>query len=103
MPSDLEQLVEMGFDPERAKIAVSKTGGLQGALEWLEVNQDKSLDEIQSATTQTNDEEGSCLTTPEKKLEVYYAITWPTSSESTEEITPIGQEEDKSANFAEVT
>jgi hypothetical protein len=27
MASDLEQLIEMGFDPERAQMAVSKTGG----------------------------------------------------------------------------
>jgi hypothetical protein len=29
MPSDLDQLVEMGFDPERAKLAVAKTGGCE--------------------------------------------------------------------------
>lgn len=27
MASDLEQLIEMGFDKERAQLAVSKTGG----------------------------------------------------------------------------
>jgi hypothetical protein len=26
-PSDLDQLVEMGFDPEKSKMAVKKTGG----------------------------------------------------------------------------
>jgi uncharacterized UBP type Zn finger protein len=29
MASDLEQLIEMGFDKERAQIAVTKTGGCQ--------------------------------------------------------------------------
>ncbi|OAX83166.1 hypothetical protein ACJ72_02474 [Emergomyces africanus] len=54
MPSDLEQLIEMGFDAERAQLAVSKTGGLQGALEWLETNQDKSLDEIKASVSTTS-------------------------------------------------
>jgi hypothetical protein len=27
MPSDRDQLVEMGFDPEKVDIAVQKTGG----------------------------------------------------------------------------
>ncbi|GAO18886.1 hypothetical protein UVI_02046020 [Ustilaginoidea virens] len=49
MPSDLETLAEMGFEKARAEIAVKKSGGLQGALQWLEDNQDKSLDEIQEA------------------------------------------------------
>ncbi|KAF5127036.1 UBX domain-containing protein 1 [Metarhizium anisopliae] len=48
MPSDLEALTEMGFDKTRAEIAIKKSGGLQGALQWLEDNQDKSLDEIQT-------------------------------------------------------
>ncbi|KAK2786458.1 hypothetical protein FQN52_001148 [Onygenales sp. PD_12] len=51
MASDLEQLIEMGFDPDRAKIAVNKTGGLLPAIEWLDANSDKSLDEIQATTT----------------------------------------------------
>ena len=70
-PSDLEQLLEMGFEKERAEIAVKKSGGrtffhlpavqssksnlytytVQGALEWLETNQDKSMDEIKNPET----------------------------------------------------
>ncbi|KAG5973263.1 hypothetical protein E4U58_005486 [Claviceps cyperi] len=49
MPSDLESLTEMGFDKARADIALKKSGDLQGALQWLEDNQDKSLDDIQAA------------------------------------------------------
>ena len=70
--SDLEQLLEMGFEKERAEIAVKKTGGrtlllshsislsntnpftVQGALEWLEANQDKSLEEITNPETDAN-------------------------------------------------
>ena len=29
MPSDLDQLLEMGFESERAKIAVAKSGGCE--------------------------------------------------------------------------
>ncbi|KAE9377708.1 hypothetical protein N431DRAFT_328730 [Stipitochalara longipes BDJ] len=47
--SDLEVLIEMGFEKARAEIAVKKTGGLQGALQWLEDNQDKPLEEITSS------------------------------------------------------
>ncbi|KAJ5653363.1 hypothetical protein N7490_000366 [Penicillium lividum] len=62
MASDLDQLIEMGFDKERSELAVSKTGGLQGALEWLETNQDKSLEEIKAAQSQeAEDEEGPAL------------------------------------------
>ncbi|KAL8930269.1 MAG: hypothetical protein Q9208_000886 [Pyrenodesmia sp. 3 TL-2023] len=46
MPSDLDTLLDMGFDKPKAVLAVKKTGGLQGALEWLESNQDKSYEEI---------------------------------------------------------
>ncbi|KAL6922182.1 hypothetical protein FSHL1_006149 [Fusarium sambucinum] len=49
MPSDLDTLLDMGFDKERSEIAVKKTGGLQGALQWLEDNQDKPIDEIKAA------------------------------------------------------
>jgi UBX domain-containing protein 1/4 len=70
-PSDLNVLLDMGFERERAELAVKKSGGretphsryiallsspsntytraaVQGALEWLEAHQDKSLDEIKA-------------------------------------------------------
>lgn len=57
-PSDLNLLIEMGFDQSRAELAVKKTGGLQGALEWLEANQDKPLEELQAgASAAAADEE----------------------------------------------
>lgn len=34
-PSDLQQLVEMGFDKERAELAVKKSGGCRYNLETL--------------------------------------------------------------------
>ncbi|KAF4994789.1 hypothetical protein FDECE_12994 [Fusarium decemcellulare] len=57
MPSDLDTLLDMGFDKERAEIAVKKSGGLQGALQWLEDNQDKPLDEIKAAAASKEDDE----------------------------------------------
>ncbi|ESZ97579.1 hypothetical protein SBOR_2036 [Sclerotinia borealis F-4128] len=48
-PSDLQQLIEMGFDKERAEIAVKKTGGLNGALQWLEDNQDKEIEGLRAS------------------------------------------------------
>ena len=56
MPSDLEQLVDMGFDPERSALAVKQTGGLQGAIDWLEKNQEKSIEEIKAAEAESSDQ-----------------------------------------------
>jgi len=52
--TDLDVLLDMGFDQERASIAVKKSGGLQGALQWLEDNQDKSLEDINASSTSEN-------------------------------------------------
>lgn len=54
-PTDLEQLLEMGFEEERAQLAVQRTSGLQGALEWLEKNQEKSIEDIKAAPTEDQD------------------------------------------------
>ncbi|KAJ5081564.1 hypothetical protein NUU61_009828 [Penicillium alfredii] len=112
MASDLDQLIEMGFDKERAQIAVSKTGGLQGALEWLETNQDKSLDEIKvEQSQQAEGEEGPPLQPGEqarslvcndcgKKFRSQAQAEFHASksqhvdfSESTEEIAPLTEEQ----------
>ncbi|KAK2859885.1 hypothetical protein FQN49_004615 [Arthroderma sp. PD_2] len=119
MPSDLELLADMGFDPERAKLAVSNTGGLQGALEWLETNQDKSLEEIKEAAAQKQTEQaGESDEPPELKpgevaqslvcnecgkrfrsqaqAEFHASKTEHVDfSESTEEIAPLTEEEKK--------
>lgn len=57
MASDLETLLEMGFEKPRAELAVKKSGGLQGALEWLEKNQDTPLEELQAP--EDNDDEAT--------------------------------------------
>ncbi|KAK0635900.1 hypothetical protein B0T17DRAFT_517621 [Bombardia bombarda] len=47
--TDLQVLLEMGFEQARAELAIKKTGGLQGALNWLEETQDTPLEELQKA------------------------------------------------------
>ncbi|KAL3487100.1 hypothetical protein BJX62DRAFT_11173 [Aspergillus germanicus] len=113
--SDLDQLIEMGFDKERAEIAVKKSGGLQGALEWLEENQDKSIDEVKAAGAEIvgEEEEGPALKPGEearslvcnecgKKFRSQAQAEFHASktehvdfSESREEIAPLTEEEKK--------
>ncbi|KAK2813150.1 hypothetical protein FQN50_000827 [Emmonsiellopsis sp. PD_5] len=122
MPSDLEQLIEMGFEPDRAKIAVNKTGGLLPAIEWLDANSDKSLDEIQATTTQpaTDDTDEPPALQPgevprslvcgdcgkkfrsQGQAEFHASKTEHVNfSESTEEIAPLTEEE-KAARLAQL-
>lgn len=46
--SDLDALLEMGFEKARAELAIKKSGGLQGALEWLEKNQDTPIEDLEA-------------------------------------------------------
>ncbi|GLA45746.1 hypothetical protein AnigIFM63604_006701 [Aspergillus niger] len=107
--SDLDQLIEMGFDKERSEIAVKKGNGIQGALEWLEENQDKSLEEIQEAESEEGPalqpgEEARSLVCNEcgKKFRSHAQAEFHASksqhvdfSESTEEIAPLTEEQKK--------
>ncbi|KAH8169298.1 UBX domain-containing protein [Sarocladium implicatum] len=121
MPSDLDQLIDMGFDKSRAELAVKKSGGLQGALQWLEDNQDKSLEDIQAAeASKAADEEDEDETKAQiNELETGQARSLVCNdcgkrfrnqdlasfhasktdhtdfSESTEEIAPLTEEEKK--------
>ncbi|OIW23464.1 hypothetical protein CONLIGDRAFT_649498 [Coniochaeta ligniaria NRRL 30616] len=127
--SDLELLLEMGFEKARAELAVKKTGGLQGALTWLEENQDKPLDELQAqaskpaaAAEDDDDDEGApkipavdgenakSLVCNEcgkrfknEALASYHASKTEHTdfSESTEEIAPL-TEEQKAAKLEEL-
>ncbi|KAL4978079.1 hypothetical protein BDW66DRAFT_149511 [Aspergillus desertorum] len=105
----------MGFDRERAELAVKKSGGLQGALEWLEQNQDKSLEEIKSTSAGADGEdEGAPALKPGeeaqslvcnecgKKFRSHAQAEFHASktqhvdfSESTEEIAPLTEGEKK--------
>lgn len=115
MASDLDQLVDMGFPRDRAELAVKATGGLQGAIDWLEKMQDKTVDEIkqeQSAAASTSDdapalkegEEPRSLVCEDcgRKLrstlqaEAHAEKTGHSNfAESTEEIAPLTEEEKK--------
>ncbi|KAI1421094.1 ubiquitin-related domain-containing protein [Xylaria sp. FL1777] len=44
--SVLDQLLEMGFDKQRAELAVKRSDGLPDAMDWLEKNQDTELEEL---------------------------------------------------------
>lgn len=46
MAGDLDQLVDMGFDREKSQMALQKGGNLQGAVDWLDKNAEKSVDDL---------------------------------------------------------
>ncbi|CAA9964325.1 hypothetical protein CFE70_007014 [Pyrenophora teres f. teres 0-1] len=115
--SDLDTLIDMGFPRERAELAVKATGGLQPAIDWLETNQDKTIDEIkqQQAGAAADDaseeppalkpgEEAKSLVCDEcgKKFRSVNQAQFHGEktgheqfSESTEEIAPLTEEEKK--------
>jgi hypothetical protein len=112
MASDLEQLIDMGFPKDRAELAVKATGGLQGAIDWLEKNQDKSVDDIKAAQADAATEPPALKPGEEAKslvcddcnkkfrsvaqAEFHGSKTGHENfSESTEEIAPLTEEEKK--------
>jgi DNA repair exonuclease SbcCD ATPase subunit len=46
--SDLNNLVDMGFDKEKATLALKKSGNLTSAIDWLDKNAEKSLSDLQA-------------------------------------------------------
>ncbi|OCL10817.1 hypothetical protein AOQ84DRAFT_336866 [Glonium stellatum] len=114
--SDLDQLIDMGFERERAEMAVKKTGGLQDAIDWLDKNQEKSLEQIkeEDATVEPDalkpGEEARSLVCDDcgkrfrstAQAEFHASKTQHENfSESTEEIKPLTEEERK-AKLAEL-
>ncbi|KAL8938100.1 MAG: hypothetical protein Q9216_004073 [Gyalolechia sp. 2 TL-2023] len=64
MASDIDTLLEMGFDKPKAELAIKKSGGLQGALEWLEVNQNRSYEEIIATSVPNVDDDPNAEPAP---------------------------------------
>ncbi|KAF2127085.1 hypothetical protein P153DRAFT_377386 [Dothidotthia symphoricarpi CBS 119687] len=112
MSSDLDTLVDMGFPRDRAELAVKATGGLQGAIDWLEKHQDQSIEEITAATAAAAEEpealkpgeEAKSLVCEEcgKKFRSVAQAEFHGNktghenfAESTEEIAPLTEEEKK--------
>jgi DNA repair exonuclease SbcCD ATPase subunit len=46
MSTDLSNLVDMGFDQEKAALALKKSGNLTAAIDWLDKNADKSIADL---------------------------------------------------------
>lgn len=102
----------MGFDPERAALALKASGNLQGALDWIEKNQDRPLDEIKAEQASTAEEPPALQPGEEAKslvcedcgkkfrsvaqAEFHGSKTGHENfAESTEEIAPLTEEEKK--------
>ncbi|KAK4162657.1 ubiquitin-related domain-containing protein [Cladorrhinum sp. PSN259] len=116
MAGDLDQLLEMGFEKGYAELAVKKTGNLAQAIDWLEANSSKPLEDLQAAAADDEDEEERALNITGgeqlakslvckdcgKKFRTHDAATYHATKtehtdfeESTEEIAPLTEEEKK--------
>ncbi|KAI0536321.1 ubiquitin-related domain-containing protein [Xylaria digitata] len=107
--STLDQLLEMGFDKQRAELAVKRSDGLPDAMDWLEKNQDNELEELlaeeeagPSVAKVDGDAVAMSLVCNEcnKKFRSQREAEFHANksghsdfSESTEEITPLTEEE----------
>ncbi|KIW63527.1 hypothetical protein, variant [Phialophora macrospora] len=115
--TDLDQLLMMGFDKERSEMALKSSGNLADAIDWLDANSSKSIEEIKTekesaaqAKAAQEAEEAKSLVCNEcgKKFrgttqaEFHASKSGHTDfAESTEEITPLTEEE-KAAKLAEL-
>nr|POE82354.1 uncharacterized protein c17c9.11c [Quercus suber] len=112
MASDLDQLVDMGFDRQRAQMGLDKGGNLPGAIDWLEANADKSIEDIQQeAAAAAGDAADAAAGTKamsmicndcQRKFRNMAAAQFHAEksghddfAESTEEIAPLTEEEKK--------
>lgn len=108
---DLQSLLEMGFEKERAEIAAKQPGNIEAALSWLEKNQDTPLEELQELESDRISTEAiaggqvaQSLVCKDcgKKFRTTAAAEFHASKsehtnfeESTEEIKPLTEEEKK--------
>ncbi|KAK0263253.1 hypothetical protein LTS16_019137 [Friedmanniomyces endolithicus] len=50
MSTDLDQLVDMGFDREKSEMALKKSGNLPSAIDWLDKNSEKTMEDLNEET-----------------------------------------------------
>ena len=116
-PSDLDQLVDMGFEKEKASIAVKRTGGLAEAIDWLDKNADTSVEELKkedadkaeaSAAEAAAEAKSYVCNECGKRMRGMREVEFHSTksdhtdfSESTEEIAPLTEEE-KAQKLAEL-
>ncbi|EXJ55084.1 hypothetical protein A1O7_08009 [Cladophialophora yegresii CBS 114405] len=115
--TDLDQLLMMGFDKERSEMALKSSGNLADAIDWLDANSSKSIEEIkadkESAAQVKAVEEAEqakslvCNECGKKfrgtaQAEFHASKSGHTDfAESTEEIAPLTEEE-KAAKLADL-
>jgi hypothetical protein len=58
--SDLSNLIDMGFDKEKSELALKKSGNLTSAIDWLDKNADKSVEDLK-AEAADNDNDNPAL------------------------------------------
>ncbi|RMD44930.1 hypothetical protein DV735_g188, partial [Chaetothyriales sp. CBS 134920] len=115
--SDLDQLIEMGFERQKAEMAVKKTGGLAAAIDWLDQNSDKTVEQLQADDNAQTEANAAAAADAARSLvcnecgkrfrgtaeaEFHASKTEHQDfSESTDEIAPLTEEE-KKAKLAEL-
>ncbi len=107
--SDLDNLVDMGFDREKAALALRKGGNMGAAVDWLGANADKSIEELNAEDTTTSAVPEASATAQsmvcndcQKKFRNMTAAQAHAEktghddfSESSEEVAPLTEEEKK--------
>lgn len=107
--TDLDQLIDMGFDKEKAELAVKKSGNLTDAIDWLDKNADKSIEDIKADDSKAAEEKAADAAVQAQSLvcndcgkkmrgvaEAEYHASksgHENFSESTDEIKPLTEEE----------
>ncbi|KAK5079672.1 hypothetical protein LTR70_005981 [Exophiala xenobiotica] len=107
--TDLDQLIDMGFDKEKAELAVKKSGNLTDAIDWLDKNADKSIEDIKADDSKAAEEKAADAAAQAQSLvcndcgkkmrgvaEAEYHASksgHENFSESTDEIKPLTEEE----------
>lgn len=61
MSTDLSNLVDMGFDKEKAEIALKKSGNLTSAIDWLDKHADTPLEDLKAQQTEQTTDDNPAL------------------------------------------